>query len=49
MQAVGSIQFFRSLLDNMIGETTAAFSRAEQQIVREDSEMRAFPFDAPSA
>ena len=34
-------------LDNMIRETTTAFSKAEQRIVREDSEIRAGKFSGP--
>ena len=34
-------------LDNMIRETTIAFSKAEQRIVREDSEIQAGKFKSP--
>jgi hypothetical protein len=35
-------------LDNMIRETTTAFSEAEQRIVREDSEIRSGNFQSPA-
>jgi hypothetical protein len=35
-------------LDNMIRETTTAFSEAEQRIVREDSEIRSGKFKSPA-